>query len=305
VNIIPWDGKVISKPGAYANLPLARYHGNIAAGPSISSSGLRTIFNSSPAHYYATSYLNPDAEPRAESEALTIGSAVHHLLLGETHFNSRFVVRPPEWDSWRTTAAKTWRETMIGAGMSVLLPNDIFMIRDMAKSMERHPLVRAGVLNGAVEISLIWKDEETGIWLKSRPDCCPASSGDVVDLKTTVSVSRNAIERTIADYGYHVQGALVGMASRAVLGIPMTSFSLVFIEKTPPYCVRVVTLKDVDLLLGERIIRASLRTFADCLAKGTWNGPGDQNDASYVEINPWERKRIEDRVSLMEQGILE
>jgi PDDEXK-like domain of unknown function (DUF3799) len=305
ITLIPYDGKPIAKTGAFADVPMSRYHSNLCAGPSISSSGLRTIFNQSPAHYYATSYLNPDAIEREETKALTFGSALHHLTLGQAEFEKHFAVRPDEFDSWRTTKSKEWRDEKVAEGLTVLEPKDIFLIRDMAESLQAHPLIRAGALRGIVEASLIFPHEETGTFLKSRPDCLPTSSADYTDLKSCISVSTRAIERSITDYGYYVQAGLVAMASREVLGMKLSTFSLVFIEKTPPYCVRVVTLKDADLALGERIVEAAVRVFANCVKTGMWPGPGDQNDASYVEINPWERKRIEDRVSLMEQGIFE
>ena len=54
---LPPSGKV-SVPGVYA-LSMAEYHGDLCVGPSISSSGLRTIWSRSPAHYFHASPYNP------------------------------------------------------------------------------------------------------------------------------------------------------------------------------------------------------------------------------------------------------
>jgi hypothetical protein len=54
--------------------------------------------------------------------------------------------------------------------MTVLLPGQIEIIRGMHASLQAHPLITGGILDGAIEHSLIWQDEETGIWLKARGD---------------------------------------------------------------------------------------------------------------------------------------
>jgi hypothetical protein len=103
-----WTGEKITEPGCYL-MPIEAYHSDCAAGPSISSSGLRQIEQESPAHYWAQSYLNPDREQEEDSEAFILGRAAHHLLLGEGSFAQKFCVRPAEWSDWRTKAAQQWR----------------------------------------------------------------------------------------------------------------------------------------------------------------------------------------------------
>lgn len=308
LNVTLWDGRPIAKPGIYRGIDIDRYHEQLTAGPSISSSGLRTIFDESPAHYYARSYLNPDREDETPSEALTLGRGAHHLLLGESHFSERFAIRPEtlngeKWNSNRNDC-KAWLKHCRDLGQEVLLPAQIKAIRGMARGLAAHPMVHAGILKGLIEHSMVWLDKDTGVWLKARPDAIPTSDADFSDLKTTVSVDREKLQRTIADYSYHVQAALIGMGSRELLGRPMESFTLVFVEKAPPYCASVVTLKPADIELGEQIVRAALRVFADCLESGQWPGPGGvQRDAEFIEIPTWPRNRQEGRLALLEQGL--
>ena len=47
---------------------------------------------------------------------------------------------------------------------------------------------------------MVWRCKDTGVWKKARPDCIPNDGGDFNDLKTTVSVATDALQRTIADY---------------------------------------------------------------------------------------------------------
>lgn len=308
MKVTVWNGQAISESGLIRGIGMDSYHGQLTVGPSISSSGLRKIMAESPAHYFAESYLNPERVEQKETEALILGRASHHLLLGEADFGRQFTVRPEElngkpWQGNRTDC-KEWVAMCRDQGLTVLTPAMIEAVRGMSIGLAAHPMVRAGILNGLIEHSMVWQDEETGIWLKVRPDAIPTDGADISDLKTCADITDDGIERSIGDRAYHMQGALVGMACRAVLGMEMSSFSLVFAEKTAPYCARVKTLKPVDLELGERQIRIALRLFKKCLDRGVWPGPGgEQSDAEYVEIKPWARTQMETRMALIEQEL--
>lgn len=304
---IKWTGKPISEPGIYSGVPLSSYHSaDICIGPSISSSGMRKIFNESPAHFFASWGGNPNRIEENESRAKIIGSATHHLLLGQPDFAEHFAVQPAEYETpdgemkaWNNNArdCKSWHAMRRKECRIVLLPKEIPMIEGMARSLGMHPLIRAGALNGAVERSLFWVDTKTGIWLKSRPDTIPGDSGDFVDLKSTDSVNWNDLVRTIGKFGYHQQGGLVRRAGRELLGFDSPTFSLVFVEKTVPWCARVVTLKDHNLDLGEKQNRIAIDTFARCLKENHWPGPGgDREDAEQIEISEREKKFIEDQL---------
>ena len=39
-----------------------------------------------------------------------------------------------------------------------------------ARALAAHPIVQAGILYGEVEQSMLWKDEETGLWCRARPE---------------------------------------------------------------------------------------------------------------------------------------
>jgi hypothetical protein len=309
-----WNGKKISRPGIWRDLPMRTedgigYHQSCTVKPSISSSGIRTIFSQSAAHYFATSYLNPDRGPETTSVPMLFGRAAHHLLLGEADFLKHFVIRPETYrdaeskvKAWNgnATTCKQWLKDAAAARLDVLTLEQLAHIRGMAEALKREPLIRAGILNGCIEHSIIWRDEETGVWLKVRPDAIPAVDMSFADLKTAEDVTDDGIERAISDNDLHVQGALVGMACRAVLGREMESFSLVFAEKKAPYCVRVRELMPEDLALGEQQIRAVLPIFAKAVETGVWHGPGGgQVDAQYAGVTPWRRKAIERRLQVL------
>lgn len=306
---IKWTGKPISEPGIYSNIDIERYHSaDICAGPSISSSGLRKITQESPAHFFASWRGNPKAAERKESRHFIIGRAAHHLHLGQENFSTLFAVQPEEYEDEKTgevkpwnnnaTPCKRWHAVRRKENKSVLTVKEAEQVVAMAERLHRNPIVAHGALNGLVERSLFWKDPKTGIWLKARPDTIPTSSGDVIDYKTTTSVVWTDLVRTIFDYGYFQQGALIRDAFREVLGIDKDfSFSLVFQEKQDPYAVRVVTMKENDLALGAKTNRIALDKFAACLKSGVWLGPGEaEEDAEPIEMSDYAHKALEDYI---------
>lgn len=308
---IPWGGKPISKPGMYANIPLEQYHQNICDGPSVSTTGLKTIFHKSAAHYYKTSYLNPKRKEQDETSALIFGRAIHHLILGEPHFQKVFCEQPTEYEDPETGDTKKWhngaKECKRWNGLRakenryVLTKDEVENIRGTATALSADPLVQAGILNGLVERSLFWKDEKTGIWLKYRPDVIPTDSGDVADLKTTTSVDWDDLEQWLYKFGYYQQGGLGREAFKRVLDLDMTSFTLLFVEKDDPWSPRPVIVKEIDLEIGAQCNRAALDIMAGCLKTGVWPGPRSLvgQAVEHLEMNVYHKNRICTKLKLM------
>lgn len=313
-----WDGKPITRPGVYAKVDMEAYHGRLVAEDeeSGSRSFLWTLFNESPAHAQLKHYSNEDREDstETESEALLLGRAAHHMILGEAHFSESFVFHPetyPEgatypsmigaqkpWN-WNANWCKAWGRDQ--KGREILRPRHMDSIRGMANGLYANPLVRAGILNGLIETTMVARDPRTGIWLKIRPDGIPTDSGDFSDLKTAADVSDEGIEKAIGETGIFLQGAMTRRVCN-MLGIEFTSFSPVFVLKKAPFCARVKTLTDGDLDLGDKVLDASLELYKRCLDRGVWPGPGgEQTDAEYAQMSVWKRKRIEDQLALIEK----
>lgn len=288
---------MITKNGIYPDIDIEAYHHDpkLCDGPSISHSGLDRIFKKSPAHYYIGSPLNPTPEPHEPSEAMVLGQSAHHLFLGQDNWSLRYIERPEmilgaKWNGNRLDC-KEWLKKQELAGRIVLKPEQIKAVVGMAESLDREPLIRSGILRGKIEQSMIWRDEETGVWLKARPDAIP-NDGDYADLKTSIDVSIDYLEKIVGDYGYHRQGALIREGAKVVMGVPPEAFSftLIFIETKPPYCCTIVALTEEDLDLGHMENRQALKLFKHCLDHNDWPGPaGHQSDARYVAVKDWAR----------------
>ena len=262
---------LIDTPGIY-ELGMDEYHRQPTVGPSVSSSGLRRVENESPAHFWAYAKgLNPDAEERPGTGALDLGKAVHAFLFDDADEIARIVVRPDEFPDYRTKAAREWRDAQRDSGNVIVDAPVLKSIRRMHDALEAEPGVAALLTAGEPEKSIIWQDAETGIWLKARPDRLP-SDGILADLKTTRDASPRGVQRSLSEYGYHMQMALAAEGLEAVGRAPVTDAWLVFVESSLPHCVTVARIGDEMMEFGRMQCRRALRRIADGLNTGRWPG---------------------------------
>lgn len=296
-------GGKITEPGVYGRVPMPRYHeADICDGPSLSSSGMRTIIRDGEADFWDSCPLNPNRREVDEDKRryLVLGRAAHHIVLGEPFFSKMFVIRPDEIGGkayhWASKSWQKWEAEQRALGKTILTQSEAEQVRGMMLSLGRYPLItQRGVLNGAIERSMFWKDKKTGIWLKARPDAIPEDCDDVTDLKTTKSVKFISLQKTLEDYGYYQQGALIREGWRTLFGRELNSFMLVFVQSTRPYSVRSCTVEPEDLDRGEQLNRQAIDRFVACLKTKEWPGPGGfQSDAQSLALSQRARERIDE-----------
>lgn len=190
------------EPGLYLNVPFDEYLKLKAA-----SNSMLCEFERSPANViWSREAPEADADSAAD-----LGSLVHTLALEPDEFTSRYVVAPSF--NGRTNDGKAQRESFYATAEAAgLIPVDQDTFKQatlMVGSMLAHPefkrLLRA--MNGYSEVSVIWRDAETGILCKARCDRLVFVDGGaiVLDLKTTGSIDK--IKWSVMDYGYDRQEA--------------------------------------------------------------------------------------------------
>lgn len=297
-----WAGSQIKLGGVYSGVPIETYHSDteLCDAFSISSSGLRAVLKR-PSEYWGFSPYNPNPFEKPEKDSLEFGKAAHMLLLGEEGFKDRYVLRPEKYPddkgnekAWNgnSTWCRNWLSDQKKVGRVVITETEIGHIRHIANSLQSKEAIRIGILNGRIERSMFCKHGD--IWLRARPDVVPNSSGDYVDLKTAASVDDESVSKAIYAHGYHVQAGLLRMIVREILGEDaFSSFTFVFVEKSPPYDVRVKQLKDEDIDLGEALARKAIATVKECLRRNEWPGyDGFDTAITYAEMPSWAKTRI-------------
>jgi len=278
----------IDKAGIY-DITSEQYHSQACCvGPSISSSGLRKISRECPARYWATSDLNPAGRQAADKDAFAFGRAAHALVLGEPEFDKHFVVSP--YDTFRTKDAQQWREEQT---RTVLRNEEMAVVREMAAAQQATWGVRKAFTAGRPEQSVIWCDDETGVWLKSRPDWLPDKPGlrFIVEYKTCHTIEPKRLSEDVFKYGYEMQAAMLIDGVQQVLGVQPLGVAHVVQEKDYPYLcdLRMFTKEQVEF--GRWQYRRALRTFAECLNTGKW--PPYTEGAQFFDTPYWVTKAME------------
>lgn len=295
---IRWGGQTITKPGTYAGIKLAEYHDkrDLFDAPSISKSVLKWLLpahGGSPKAFWGRWKWNPDHIEQKPTDALEFGKAVHCLLLGDEVFSESFAVRPSKFKDYKTDAAQQWRNETRKAGKTIVTADQIERIERIARDASTYPIIKAGVLNGRAERTICWKDRETGIWLKVRPDVIPNVDGIFTDLKTASKFDEDFLERQIFDAAYYLQAAMIRMVCRE-LGIPFETFVLLYVLNDDVPDTAHVELSGHDIDRGERAIRWCLKTIRHCLDAGEWPGarPFDAGERQ-AQMKPWSKDSID------------
>lgn len=247
-----------------------------------SASGLKQMLRS-PAHFR---HYVENPEDDKQSPALTFGSALHCAVLEPDVFARRYVVLPADapryptdaqwnakgqrapdsqkavdfWTAWN--AENTGRERLSAA--------DYDKVRRMADSAMAHPVARGLLMGGDREVTMRWKDADTGIDCKARADLF-ASGEFLMDLKSCRDASPEGFARAVTTYQYGLQAAhyLSGIQAN---GDAIKWFVFLAVESSEPYVCQPYILDAQAESLGFNQRRKAITKQAECLSTGHWPG---------------------------------
>lgn len=291
----------ITATGHY-DLTNEEYHGNCCAGPSLSNSSIKALL-ADPSEYWRESPLNPQRVEREQKKAFNVGTTAHTMVLEPELVQETIAVIPNDMlasnGALSTKAAKTFLAEQTKLGRTVVKQAEWEAVCDMADEIRSNEVIMRALSGGLPEQSLIVKDEETGIFLKSRPDYMPTEDGRfIVDLKTTDRPMIGDWERTATvDLRYDMQAAMMLWATELVTGIRPAGVMFVVSCKQAPYRVAVRTIRpnsDTGRALldaGWDDIRKGVNIFAECWDSQRWPSPWDS--ISDVTAPEWRMRQIE------------
>lgn len=271
-------------PGVY-DIPEETYHRDPVPCGSLSSTGARKLLTSCPAVF-----MHEQLNPPASSDDFDFGKAAHRLVLG---VGPDIIVVDAK--DWRTAAAKAKRKDAQEKGQVPILAADWRTVQDMAAALRQHPIASV-VLSperGDAEQTLIWPDGQTGVWRRARLDFLPASTPGrmvVADYKTTRSAHPDAIQKSVAQYGYHQQHAWYVDGVRALGLATEVAMLFVFQEKTAPYLVTVVELASTAVRVGRDRNQRALEIYRDCVKSGQW--PAYTDEIAYISLPAWAERGL-------------
>lgn len=262
--------------GIYDDIPIEVYHSPFC--PGFSKSDLDYASRS---FEHLTAYKARRIEDLkkgvldSDSKALTIGSAFHDSILTPERFIDLYAVEPEvpadinkrtkegkeAFKRWESEVLEPFQKSKVG-----LSAEDFELIRSLKASADKHELFQSILQGSKKEITIFFRDPETGILLKVRPDVMNESVLICLDAKTTNDASPVAFRKTIPNFNYDKQAALQIDGIRAVTG---KTFDFVFSahEKTDPFAVALYRVDEPVLDVGRTLYKRDLKNIKLAMEK--------------------------------------
>ncbi len=264
---------IFAAHGGLVDIPNDIYHADRSC---YSSTALKLLHTRTPAHFHHN--LN---HSRTETPLMFQGTAIHSRLLEPELFVKEYIAA---LDGNKLT--KAYQEFKKNAtGMKILSRDQMIAVEAIQRNVMAHSTARALIMGGVCERTFIWQDEETGIWLKIRPDCLnfDLDSGICLDVKSTDDASPWYFTHTCKSMHYDFSAAMYLEGLRVIFKRDF-DFAFLVVERDAPYQVAVRGAPLEMIERGRRHFRQALRKLRHCLDTDEW--PGYQPDGGY-EVIEW------------------
>lgn len=269
---------------ALLGMPEEVYH----ARPEISASGMKVLLRSPKA------FRAIGEEPERKRSQFALGTAVHTRVLG----TGLPVVEIPdhllsgEYRSVSSKAAKEWVANAEREGQVPLKPKDYLLTVKASDAILMHPKARPLLEQGGVsEVSMFATDPDSGVRLRGRSDRIAGLS--ILDVKTTTSLATRKLQMTVDDFSYDLSMETYRYLFELITGQVADPAVLIFVEKDPPYDVRVVRLEEDEWSEGGwQKLRRALDVFARCTAEGVWPGVDEEGPVEGLPAPGWYATRV-------------
>lgn len=302
------------KPGIYDGLSFADY----CSIPAINKSGLDEL-ERSPLHYWSA-YLDPKREPRKETPAMRLGTAIHTAVLEPKRFAEEYRAMPEPCDfPTALNVAEDYKEACRKMDLKVSGTKDELKERlksagftgkffdDIALEFARYKLLTVKEMMAASRISanlhnssaakivlaagkseqtLVWKDPSTGVLCKGRCDWLTNDYEVIDDFKSAMDASQNKFSKSCSEYQYHRQAAWYLDGLKILTG-KNALFVLPVYETAPPYAGAFYHATDRMVAQGRRENRILVDRYAECLKKNEW--PGYPDELQPIDVPAWRR----------------
>jgi len=254
------------KPGLYKDISNYTYH----ASSALSRSDIMK-FIKSPYHFN-----NRHLTPFKETEAMNLGSLVHSLIL-EPHLVEKEYFFYKKIDK-RTKKGKIDYNDMLASSKGMVSINEetaktAYEMRTAVKSNSYACELLEGCL---IEPSIFWRNDKSGLELKSRPDAMK-DDGDnkvmVVDLKTTKDASQHKFQRSCIDFGYFHQAATASLALEST-GKEMTHFMIIAVENTAPFATAIYEISSDTIKKVCNELKGIYLEISNCKKNDAWPSYG-------------------------------
>jgi exodeoxyribonuclease VIII len=208
------------------------------------------------------------------SPALALGTAVHCAVLEPAIFAEDYVCAPSV--DKRTKAGKEELAEFESkyALCTVLSADDYLLCERIRDAVRKHVLAAKYLASGQAEVSLVWRDEETGCTCRARIDWLTHDDDGrpvILDLKTTQDAGATSFAKSCATFRYHVQAAWFSDGYQQ-FHPERPRFIFCAVEKKAPFGVALYELDDAAVAHGRKLARRDLTRYATARALDIWEG---------------------------------
>jgi hypothetical protein len=227
-----------------------------------------------------------DGRVTFDSDAMTLGTAVHQLLLRDDRVDIL------EFDSYRKAEAQEKRDWSRSIGRVPILRPRFDEAREIAQHVNGQ-MLELGITptpftKGSAEVVIRW-DDPSGARCRALLDWLHDDLSVIDDLKTTSDASPRKFARHIFNMGYDVQAAFyvraVRLGTKMPDDFPFPRFRWVVVETKPPYPISVHTLTERAMASAQVKVDTAIQLWNECMASGVW--PAYPNSVQEVDIPGW------------------
>ena len=231
------------------NLPIDDYHkGN----DHLSSTALRKARKSLKLFkMYQEGYFEEERKSHFD-----FGNAFELALLEPDSFDSQVVIynedERPEKDKGITSKInQEWKKSLYDTSKYVIKKDgreSFEVIEQMLRSCYADSVIQSLLKNIEYQFSMFWTDKETGLKLKTRPDICRSKKNVVVDVKTALDGSPEAVTKAIGNTDLPFQAVMQidGVVQSGFMEKVDNYFWLV-VEKEPPFSATLYEFQQEDI----------------------------------------------------------
>lgn len=239
--------------------------------------------------------------PRPDTSSLSLGRLIHTAILEPERYDEEVLLRPSQWDSWRTKAAREWRAEQEAEGRIII--DD--------ETAELVSLLRSRVIESAGwpllcdtrrEVSIQWTAEVGGSQIPCKGRLDAVTGRRLVDLKTTKDLKwfwKDAAELLYhGGLAWYLDGALAAGEIDPAAVAPYlpgaygyeeidddAGVYIIALETSEPYDAGAWRLPPYVIQAGRRLHRSLLETWSSCREADLW--PGREPVVTDLHLPTW------------------
>lgn len=260
--------------------PIEHYHMDKTA---VSASGLKNAFES-PRHFF---FSWQDKWKKKVSPSMLYGQAAHCAILEPNEFNRRFV-ELPDFGDLRSKVNKEKKAEFVArhAPDAIFLKeSDIEALKRGVDHLLRYRTIVEIIKGSAFEQTGYFREPETGLKCRFRPDIIRTDLMAMPDIKTTRSADPRHFFNDAIAMGYDIQMALYSIGIEAIHGRRPELPCFIVIENQAPYDVCLYELDSSFMEIGYNRLRKCLAHVYEGVTTGEWRGR--QQGPAVLSVEQW------------------